>query len=182
MSEKRIILVKLAVVMVVVIAIFGGIYHFFSQKFTSIEKKQDELLAVVTTGQVAGANTDTEYSDSESSSYALTQELGRLRKKIVVLENQVEEHDDLLGFMDATESATEIEDTVVQTPLQFVTIADPKWKIIDVFHEKNSSSAIVGQAIFGQAYEYSKKEGDYYYIKLNDKVDGWIHRQFVKEY
>ncbi len=70
------------------------------------------------------------------------------------------------------------------TQIKAITIKNRDNKKVNVYKEKNSSSEIVGQAIYGENYTFLDKEQDWYLILFTDKTDtveGFINSQFVKE-
>ncbi len=187
MEKKKLIVLSMTIFIVLIGLIVTK--QFFSNKFNEIAETQQKILEILQKNENEQAeNTNSPEDSTPYTNYELLQELGRLKKKIVTLEDQVDDHEDVLGYVYSTDSAsmfspelndpTQIDDT---TP-NFVTISDKKWQKVDVFKEKNNSSAIIGQAVFGQAYSYLRNEDGYYFILLKDSVYGWIHGQFVKSY
>lgn len=70
------------------------------------------------------------------------------------------------------------------TNLEAVTIRSKENNKVNVYKEKNSSSDVVGQAVYGEKYTFLDKEQDWYLILFTDKkdtVEGYINSQFVKE-
>ncbi len=165
------------IVFLLIVLVYSTTKNFFTNKFASIEKKQDEILKEIQRNKIT---TDT--TSEESPSLDLVQEVGRLKAEVTKLKDQVEEQDDILGL-----AKTASYPTVSLTPsksvnINFVTITDRKWQNIEVYQDKNSSSKIIGQAVYGKYYPFTKKEAGFYFIDLNENVSGWILSQFVKEY
>ena len=175
MVKKKQILISIGIFLAAFF-VFFGCRSYFQNHFARIEQKQDQLLE-----NLQKMATQISMNASPSSSLSSVQEIGRLKQEILRLDGQVDEHNGILGLMEtASASASPLPES--QNEFHFVTIADRKWQKVDVFKEKYSSSAIIGQAIYGQSYPYVQKESGYYYIALTDTLSGWIHSQFVKEY
>lgn len=62
-----------------------------------------------------------------------------------------------------------------------ITIANDKWDAIDVFQDTVSSSKIIGQIEYGEAYPFFESQGNWYRIELPSGQDGWVSASFVKE-
>lgn len=65
--------------------------------------------------------------------------------------------------------------------LGYITIIDKANKTINLYKETSTSSSVVGKAQFGQKYAYSKIEGNWYMISIENNITGWISSLSVKE-
>lgn len=172
---KKIII--FVVVFFLVVWVYSSIKSFFQHYFTGIEKRQTEMLMEfkkIKSGNIAVSE--------EAPSFAMLQEIGKMKEEIAKLKDEMSQKDDVLGLLDRVSTSTPSPTGKDFSTLHFVTISNSKWPTVDVFAEKNNSSRIVGQAIYNKSYPYTKKESGYYYIALSDTVYGWIHSQFVREY
>ena len=161
----------------VTVWIYSSVKSFFQHYFTNIEKRQMEIMAELKT-----IKAEIKIAPSASPSFVALQDIGKMREELTKLKNQMREKDDILGLLDAVPTSTPSPTKKELSSLHLVTISNSQWQTVDVFQDKNSSSRIVGQAVYNKYYPYSKKESGYYYIALSETVYGWIHSQFVKEY
>jgi len=174
MLVKQIILITVA--FLTVLFSYSSAKKFLLSRFDKIEKKQAEIL------QELKKNKPASLSTNQPPSSDLIEELGRLKAEVTKLKMQLEEQKDILGLSKTLLTPTISLSKTETIGINFVTISDKKWQTVDVFQDKNSSSKIIGQAVYGKYYPYTKKENGYYFISLNDSLNGWIHSQFVKEY
>lgn len=158
---------------------FLSVKNYFQQYFSSIEKKQDEMMVQL---KAMKSNKDISPTQTENTPFSLVQEVGKMKEDIREIKDELANREDVLGLLDNTSQLSPTPTKTLSAGISFVTISSNTWQTVDVFAEKNSSSKIVGQAVYGSSYPYTKKEGGYYYIELSQNVSGWIHSQFVKEY
>lgn len=115
-----------------------------------------------------------------------TEEVRRMREEIALIKKMPSASTDILGLADialgrTADSYLTPSPSPTPTPTKlFVTLKD-RWETVDIHAGKNASSKIIGQAKQGKNYEYTKKEGSYYYITLSATLKGWVHEQFVTE-
>lgn len=157
--------------------IYASVKNFFLHYFTRIEKRQSEIIA-----ELKKIKTNAASTQPNSPTFTVIQEIGAMKEEIARLKDQVNNKEDILGLLDNYPIASPTPTISTQSAVHFVSIINSKWQSVDVFQDKNSSSKIVGQAVYNKSYLYTKKESGYYYINLSDSVSGWIHSQFVKEY
>lgn len=154
-------------------ALIGIIWLFWN--FNSIDKKQQEILLEIKKIKTVANNLPPPNPTSVT-----VQDIGKLKDKLNKLQAQIDEQNDILGLANSS-SSPQLSPTQGLS-INFVKISDPKWSTVDVFQNSNSSSKIIGQAVYGKSYPYTRKENSYYYIQLDNNLFGWIHSQFVKEF
>lgn len=156
---------------------YSSVKSYFQHYFSSIEKRQEEIMTELKT-----IKAENRIVTAENTPFSLIQEVGKMKEEIAKLKEEVSNKDDILRLLNTVPTSTPSLTKKESSSINFVTISNNKWQTVDVFAEKNSSSKIVGQAIYNKSYPYTKKENGYYYIALSDNIYGWIHSQFVKEY
>ena len=172
-NNKRIFII-IGVFLVTIVA-YSLTKNFFINRFTLIEKKQDQIIA-----ELKKIKVETKINPTEAPTFTTIQEIGRLRKELTRLQDQVDEQYGVLGLVTSSPSATP--SLTEQIGLNFVRIPSGKWKTVDVHQEKSSSSRIIGQMASDTSYPYTKNEDNYYFVALDDDISGWVHKQFVEEY
>lgn len=66
-------------------------------------------------------------------------------------------------------------------PLGFITISDKKWQSVDIYTDK-STVKVTGKAEFGKAYQYLKKELNWYQMLIPKTENiGWVNSKFFQE-
>jgi len=60
-----------------------------------------------------------------------------------------------------------------------VTISAPHWQTLSVYQEPSLSSPVAGKITYGQNYQVTSKQSDWYLIKPTPESQGWIKAQFV---
>lgn len=170
MPGKQIIITTVLFSLVLFIYLFTK--NVFINRFVRLEKNQQIILS-----ELKKIKNQTKPTPTESP-FTSSQNLGKIREELAKIKNQVEDQSEILGFETFESSPTA---TPSINNINFVSVSDKRWLTVDVFADKNSSSKIIGQAIYGESYPYLKKENNYYYIQINNNTFGWIHSQFVKE-
>lgn len=175
---KRIHIVTLVALFFIALFTYSSVKNYFKDYFSRIEKKQDELMAEIKTIK---SENKAEPVQPENTPLSLIQEVGKMKEEISKLKDEISNKNDVLGLLDTIPTPFLTPTKTESSILHFVTIVDSKWQTVDVFQDKNSSSRIIGQAVYNKYYPFTKKESEYYYIELSQGLFGWIHSQFVKE-
>jgi cell division septum initiation protein DivIVA len=169
-SKKRIAIVAFAVFLPL-LYIFP-IIMFLLPSFDRILKNQVQMQDEINELKKKVVSLDVAYETSKS----LTREFEKLSAEVNLAQKEAKENTDILGL---TSMALGNIASPTSQP-NFIAIKST-WQAVDVHLAKNASSKIIGQAKKGITYEYSAKEGNYYYILLSENLKGWIHEQYVIE-
>ncbi len=109
-------------------------------------------------------------------------ELTAIRNELKELRNQQADLRRVLGTSESSKDLSDFLPDTTQPATQSVTIADPRFKNIDVFELPLASSKIIGQMLSNHYYPYTIKQGNWYQINLPSGIYGWVDSQLVKPY
>jgi|GEM_PF-3525764 len=153
--------------------------QFFSQPSAQELLNQQRALA----SDVAKLGKTIASLEKAPKSDTFSDELGQVKAQLGEVQSELFHRDETLGSFDISTATNPAQLSVTPTPAtaSYITLADPKWKSIDVYEDKFASSKIIGEIIYGKTYKVLKKEGDYFQITLSSALKGWLHKQFVKE-
>ena len=155
-----------------------GIFAFFLAGRTDPISRNLSAMTKMYLTSIDELKTEVEQLTSQSSeSEQLLSEVEDIKDEIETLRDKQAVSEATLGLTsDDTYDYSDLGNSIGN-----ITITDNKWSVIDVFQDTVSSSKIIGQIEYGEAYPFFESRGSWYRIELPGGQDGWVSASFVKE-
>ena len=155
-----------------------GVFAFFLAGKTDPISQNLSAMTKIYSASIDGLRTEIEALSSQSTESAqLLSEVEDIKDELEALRSDKMTSSATLGLTsDDMDNYADLGNSIGN-----ITIADSKWSEVDVFQNTVSSSKIIGQIEYGEAYPFFESKGSWYQIELPGGQNGWVSASFVKE-